>query len=275
MKLADKLAKAKYDYPTIWKEIIQDWKQSTNSDAAWLTYAANYLLITGGIRWAVDPFSMSTRVKGIAEPDYATDLGSLDFVLLTHAHSDHLDLNLIRALAQRPIKWIVPQHMLEKVVSETGIRKENIIIPTNGESIHIRNISITPFESLHFHALGGIDETGYLTEFNGKRWLFPGDIRKFEIDKLPTFKKLDGVFAHLWMGKGKAKDTRPKYINEFVNFHASLAPTKLIITHLDEFGRAEDELWDESHYILVSKEFHSVAPTMAVKMAKMGMKVIL
>lgn len=275
MKLADKLVKAKYDYPILWKGIIQDWKQQTTSNAAWLTYAANYLVNTGGIHWAVDPFSMSTRVKGIEEPDFYNDLASLDFVLLSHAHSDHLDLNLINALVQRPIKWVIPQHMLEKVLDSSGIKKENIIIPVNGESFHIRNITITPFESLHFHALGGIEETGYLTEFNKKRWLFPGDIRNFEINKLPVFKKLDGVFAHLWLGKGKAKDNRPKFMNEFVNFHASLGPSKLIITHLDEFGRAEEELWDETHYVLVSKEFHSIAPTMSVKMAKMGMKVIL
>ncbi|MHB8089451.1 MAG: MBL fold metallo-hydrolase [Anaerolineaceae bacterium] len=275
MKLVDKLETARKEYSDQWDKVLKDWNSLKLTDAAWLTYAANYLLFTGGTRWAIDPLSMSTRIAGIQKPDFANDLKNLEFVVLSHAHNDHLDLTLIDAIAHLPIKWIIPQHMLEKVLEKTHIDKLNIIVPENGKSLTIGSVTLTPFDSLHFHARGGIEETGYLVEFNNKRWLFPGDIRNYDSSKLPYFEKLDGIFAHLWLGKGHAKDKRPPCLEDFVKFYAALSPARLVITHLDEFGRAEDELWDDKHYMLVSKEIHAAAPSISVKMAKMGMKVVL
>lgn len=275
MKLFDKVETARKEYSNQWNLVVNDWNTQKMTDAAWLTYAANYLLFTGGTRWAIDPFSMSTRVSSIQEPDFANDLKKLEFVALSHAHNDHLDLKLIDSLSDLSIKWIIPQHMLDKVLAKTHLKQQNVIIPNNGESITLGSVTLTPFDSLHFHDLGGIEETGYLVEFNNKRWLFPGDIRNYDVNRLPALGKLDGTFAHLWLGKGHAKDKRPPYLDAFVAFHAALAPAKLVITHLDEFGRAEDELWDDKHYMMVSKEIHAVAPSISVKMAKVGMKVVL
>ncbi|MBA4385257.1 MAG: hypothetical protein C0410_11020 [Anaerolinea sp.] len=275
MKLFDKVETARKEYSDQWNLVVKDWNTLKSTDTAWLTYAANYLMFTAGTRWAIDPFSMSTRVPYIQEPDFTNDLKKLEFVALSHAHNDHLDLKLIDSLSDLYIKWIIPQHMLDQVLENTHLKLQNVIIPKNGESIALRGVTLTPFNSLHFHNLGGIEETGYLIEFNNKRWLFPGDIRNYDSSKLPAFGKLDGTFAHLWLGKGRAKDKRPPYLDAFVRFHASLSPSKLVITHLDEFGRSEDELWDDKHYMLVSKEIHAVAPSISVKMAKMGMKVVL
>ncbi len=275
MKLVDKVETARKEYSDQWNLVVKDWNTLKSTDTAWLTYAANYLLFTNGIRWAIDPFSMSTRIASVPEPDYAKDLMKLEFVVLTHAHNDHLDLQLIDSLSDLYIKWIIPQHMLEKVIENTHLKMENVIVPKNGESIAFRGVTLTPFNSLHFHNLGGIEETGYLVEFNNKRWLFPGDIRDYDAAKLPSFGKLDGTFAHLWLGKGCAKEKHPPYLEAFVKFHAALAPAKLVITHLDEFGRAEDELWDDKHYMMISKEIHAAAPGISIKMAKMGMKVVL
>lgn len=275
MKLANKLETARTEYSSQWDKVLKDWNSLKQTDAAWLTYAANYLLFTGGTRWAIDPFSMSTRIKGIQTPDFANDLKNLEFVVLSHAHNDHLDLTLIDAIAHLPVQWIIPEHMLEKVLENTRLEKHKITVPENGKSLIFGNVNLTPFDSLHFHAKGGIEETGYLVEFNNKRWLFPGDIRNYGVNKLPDFGKLDGIFAHLWLGKGHAKDKRPPYLEDFVKFYAALSPSRLVITHLDEFGRAEDELWDDKHYMLVSKEIHAAAPAITVKMAKMGMRVVL
>lgn len=275
MEISHKLDTARKEYCHHWKLVTEDWKNQKTGDAAWLTYAANYLLCTAGVHWAMDPFSMSTRIAGMQEPDFNRDLQGLEFVALTHAHNDHLDLNLIKAISTLPVKWIIPQHTLDKVLEKTFIDPQNIIIPQNGETINLGKVTLTPFDSLHFHELGGIAETGYLVEFDKKRWLFPGDVRNFDHSRLPVFTGLDGVFAHLWLGKGHAKDDQPPFLHDFASFYTSLAPARIVITHLDEFGRAENELWDENHYMLVSKEIHNMSPSVSVKMAKMGMKVIL
>jgi hypothetical protein len=42
---------------------------------------------------------------------------------------------------------------------------------------------------------------GYLLEFNGKRWLFPGDTRSYDASLLQSFGPLEGHFAHLWLSR--------------------------------------------------------------------------
>lgn len=82
-------------YPRLYREIIQDWSSQAPEDAAWLIYSANYLFRTGGIRWAIDPVVMNWRVPETQPVDYLSLAENLDFVLLTHDHSDHLDLGLL------------------------------------------------------------------------------------------------------------------------------------------------------------------------------------
>ena len=265
--------KAVADYPALWQEVIRDWAGNGPENAAWLTYAANYLFRTGGVHWAMDPFFMGSRIQGIAEPNFQSDLAKLELVALTHAHSDHLDLRLIEALSFLPVQWIIPQHMLPIILEKTSIHMERVIVPENGVKIHYRGLTLTPFDSLHMHRLGGIPETGYLVEFEGQRWLFPADVRDFSAGKLPAFENLDGVFAHLWMGKGHANDERPPFLDDFCDFYASFGARRIVVTHLNEYGRAANELWDCRHHAMVKEYFLSLERGIAIEFSEMGMKV--
>ena len=179
VEIEEKIARARVEYPALWRRLIQQWHAAESGNSAWLMYAANYLFFTGGVRWAIDPFSPATRIKGIPHADYAADLDQLELVLLTHAHNDHLDLNLIRAISGLPIQWIVPEFMLEKVTG-AGVPGKNILVPVNGKTIEFKGLGITPFAGQHIHGRYGVPETGYLVECAGKRWLFPGDTRVYE-----------------------------------------------------------------------------------------------
>jgi hypothetical protein len=269
MKRLDTTAK----YPGVWKYIIDEWNSEISGNSAWLTYSANYLLQTAGVRWAIDPFSMSTRLTGIPVPDYAHDLQKIELVVLTHAHNDHLDLNLIRAIASLPIQWVIPEDMVDLVMAKTALNKERIIIPKPGQVIKFKNLSLTPFASLHFHAHGGVEETGYLVNFEEKKWLFPGDIRDFNPKRLPVFGGIDGVFAHLWLGKACALKEEPPFLDDFCTFFTYFSPKRIIVTHLNEFGRDETELWNETHFDRVKQRFAKVAPLVKVEMALMGARV--
>jgi L-ascorbate metabolism protein UlaG (beta-lactamase superfamily) len=262
-------------YPGVWKHVIAEWNSDLTGNSAWLTYSANYLLHTAGVRWAIDPFSMSTRVTGIPVPDFAQDMQKLELVVLTHAHNDHLDLNLIRAIASLPIKWVIPEDMVDHILGKTTLNRSQIIIPKPGGMIYFKNLSLTPFASLHFHARGGVKETGYLANIMQKNWLFPGDIRDFDPTRLPAFGSIDGVFAHLWLGKACALKEEPPYLDEFCNFFNRFSPKRIIVTHLNEFGRDETELWDETHFDRVKQRLAEVAPLVKVEMAVMGSKVTL
>lgn len=265
--------KAVAEYPALWKNVIREWAGESDGNAAWLTYAANYLFHTGGIYWAMDPFSMSSRIAGIPVPDFKSDLSKLELVVLTHAHADHLDLHLIEGLSQLPVQWIIPQHVLPIIAEKTSIRMDRVIVPEVGVKIHYRGLTLTPFDSLHMHRLGGIPETGYLVEFVGQRWLFPADVRDFSANKLPQFEGLSGVFAHLWLGKGHANEAQPPFLSDFCEFYASFGAKRIVVTHLNEYGRAAEELWDCRHHAMVLERFQSMDRKIRMEFAEMGMKV--
>jgi len=271
MKRLDAAAK----YPGVWKHVVDGWNNEFRGNSAWLTYSANYLLHTGWVRWAIDPFSMSTRVSGIPAPDFVHDLEKLELVVLTHNHNDHLDMNLIRAVATLPIQWVIPADMADLVLEKSGLLKEQIVIPKPGQVIKYKGLSLTPFASLHFHAHGGVNETGYLASFEDKTWLFPADIRDFDPEGLPAFGAIDGVFAHLWLGKACALLEEPPFLDDFCTFFTHFSPKRIIVTHLNEFGRDETELWDETHFGKVRHRLAVIAPRVKVEIAIMGSRVTL
>lgn len=248
---------ARATYPSLWRNLILEW-QSAKLDAAWLTYAANYLFFTAGLRWALDPFSFLTRIGGEAQPDFATDLKMLNLVVLSHAHTDHFDPILLKAIASLPLTWVIPDFMLDQVNEITRLDQQQVIIPKPGQTLRFANLVLTPFEGLHMHAEGGVPEMGYLAEFSGKRWLFPGDVRSFNLSALPRFGRLDGVFAHLWLGKAQACADRPSQLENFCQFFTGLSANRIVISHMFEYGRDAEDFWDERHFEMVAeciKEF--------------------
>lgn len=255
-EISAQLEAAKLAYPGLWKTFTSEWREETSVDSIWLTYSANYLLHTAGVKWAIDPFSLSTRVPGVHQPDFASDLDKLSLVVLTHEHNDHLDLNLVRAVRDIPITWIIPGYLQGRVLAAVDLPRERIITPVNGCPIQYQDLTLTPFKALHIHGKHGVPETGYLAEFNGKRWLFLGDTRTYDSTALPDFGILDGVFAHLWLGKASALETPPPMIEEFCRFFFGFAARRLVVTHMYEYGRDEYDLWTLEHYRQVNDCFN-------------------
>lgn len=266
-----KIQRERQRYPSVWSRLIGEW-QSAARDSVWLMYSASYLLITAGVRWAVDPVSLLNRTGGGGELDFARDLAGLELVVLTHAHSDHLDFPLLTAIRDMPLTWIIPDFLREKVVQETGLPTERILTPQAGIPIIIGGLRLTPFNSLHIHPKGGLPEIGFLAEFNRRRWLFPGDIRTYDATQLPDFGRLDGVFAHLWLGKSAALIDPPPRLEEFCRFYASFRPGQILITHLDELGRELEDFWTLEHYQQAAGRLKQIAPEIRVSSARVGQR---
>jgi phosphoribosyl 1,2-cyclic phosphodiesterase len=270
------------DYPHQWSHMIEMWRENSDEDCAFLTYSANYLFRTGGVRWAIDPLTLRRRVPTAKQVDIARDLSDLEFVILTHQHADHIDDALIHDLRNTPIRWVVPKPILSKVL-QFGLLEKNIIIPVDLKPISLGGVSIVPFEGLHWQKIHrdeiveihGVPSTSYMVEFQGKRWLFPGDVRDYDVDALPGFGILDGVFAHLWLGRRCALMEPPPLVNAFRTFFSSLKPKRIVITHLEELGRNALDYWDDSHYQLVRSRIQQMTPGINISAAYMGDKVIL
>lgn len=273
-RLNRRIERARAQYPRLWRALLRDWRAPQPAPAAWLTYAANYLFSTGGLRWALDPYVLSTRLPGVPVPDFAADLAELSLVVLTHAHNDHFDPNLIRAVQHLPLRWVIPAAMLEAVRSAADIPAERIYVPENGAPLHFEALTLTPFEGLHIDGNHGVPATGYLAEFEGRRWLFPGDTRVYDAARLPAFGRLDGLVAHLWLGRGGAARRKPPLLDEFCQFCAAFQAPRVLVTHLNELGRGADDLWSERHYRQAAARLAQLQPGVVVGMARMGEKIV-
>lgn len=262
-------------YRSLWSTIITDWNGNGQEDAGWLMYSANYLFRSGGVRWAVDPLSLHWRIPTAPRVDLAADLADLKIVLLTHDHKDHLDLELIKALKDLPIQWVVPQFLVEKIHRETKLSPEKMIIPKLIHPLNLQGLTILPFEGQHLiinsdATCKGVPEMGYLVESKGRRWLFPGDTRVYDLSRIPKFGGVDVVFAHLWLGHGTALIENEAMSEIFCRFFADLKPKRIMITHLEEFGRDANDFLDEGHAKRVKRIFEAGYSAIACKSLLMG-----
>lgn len=263
------------DYPALWQQMISEWARPAESDRAWLLYAANYLFRTAGVRWALDPLTLRQRLPSAPEVD-VSDLRALDYIVLTHRHADHLDLGLLRRLRDFPARWIVPQFLLDPLRT-LDLRRDKLIIPRPLEPLRLGALTLTPFDGLHWEdAPGypdgrrGVPAMGYLAEFDGKRWLLPGDTRMYEAARLPSFGPVDGLIAHLWLGRGQALSAEPPLMEAFCKFCLDLSPRRIVLAHLDEYGRNASEFWDDSHAERTAVRLHEISPATSISFAAMG-----
>ncbi len=259
-------------YAALWEQMVAQW-QAAESDAAWLTYGANYLFHTAGVRWALDPLSLFSRLSMPNPMNFAEDLAPLDAVVLTHRHADHLDLELLSELVDLPMTWIVPEFLMEELHTIFESRTPKVIVPQPGVPIQIKDLVLKPFEGLHFRDGNSVPEIGYLAEFSGKRWAFPGDTRLFPPHNLTKLGRLDGIFAHLWLGKKGALLETPLLLEEFCRFFTEPAPHRLVITHMHELARDPDDFWDTSHFSQVYTKCGELNPEILVTPAWTGSSV--
>jgi L-ascorbate metabolism protein UlaG (beta-lactamase superfamily) len=204
--------------------MIAEWNSPDPVDRVWLTYSAYYLFRTNNIRWAIDPLTLNWRIQDAPSVNVARDLCSLSFVLLTHPHKDHLDLDLIASLRDMPIAWVVPLYILSNVTEHARLPREKIIVPSPLKPIELYGMHILPFDGLHWEKtldgnLKGVPAMGYLIRCNDRRWLFPGDTRAYDTTQLPRVDSVDDIFAHLWLGRGSALMMRISFRNRKQLFH--------------------------------------------------------
>jgi len=264
-------------YPLLWSKMVYEWAADGAEDRVWMMYAANYLFRTGSVRWALDPLTLKQRIPSAPEVQAAQSLSGLSFVLLTHRHPDHLDFNLIRALRELPICGVIPEALPPLVIEKSGLSEKRVVVAHPAETIQIEGITITPFPGLHWdkalmdaEGKNDLPAAGYLVVSGGKRWLFPGDTRTYDAGLLPDFGAVDGVFAHLWLGRGCALYETPPALEVFCRFCVALQPRHLIVTHLHEYGRGADDFWDEGHYQKVYARCRSLAPQIEISSLLMG-----
>jgi L-ascorbate metabolism protein UlaG (beta-lactamase superfamily) len=168
------------------------------------------------------------------------------------------------------------------VAEAGGLPEDRLIVPRALETLEIDGFHITPFDGLHWELISaggknaslpearGVPATGYLVEYQGKRWLFPGDTRTYDTSQLPAFGPVDILFAHVWLGRGMANQPCPPLCDDFCRFCLALQPRRIVLTHLDEWGREALDLWDLDHARLIISTLKAQSPDLVVQAARFG-----
>jgi hypothetical protein len=250
------------DHPSAWTRMIRSWTVPRDTDAVWLMYAGNYLFNTSGLKWAVDPVLLSNRVPEAPTMEVLDDLRPLSFILLTHAHVDHVDLRLWNQLRGLDCQWIVPEHMISFFLRETSMERGKFTVAVPSLAIDTHGIRILPFAGLHreWTADGEIQvpATGYLVEVGQRRYLLPGDVRTYNATALADLGPVNAVFAHLFLGRSAALEPSPPLLDAFVDFYRACRPRKVLLTHLYELSRDPEDCWLELHAQQVVRAFSQV-----------------
>jgi len=240
--------------------MICEWRAPRTTDAVWLTYSANYLFNTHGLKWAVDPVFLNNRVPEAQALDASRDMIDLEFVLLTHAHVDHVDVVLWSQVKESRCHWIVPEHMTDFFARETSLSDSDFTVAVPGRAIVVAGVSIMPFKAPHYERRAGreinhVDSTGYFVETSSGSYLLPGDIRTYDPECLQPFANVSAVFAHVFLGRSAAVACNPPLLDTFVDFYLSCRPKKIVLSHLYELGRETEDCWLTSHAKIVAKAF--------------------
>lgn len=138
------------------------------------------LLELPGIRILTDPFLRDRlgplrRHGPLPRPD---DLGSIDLVLLSHAHPDHFDRASLRALHGDPL--VVAPRGLGDAIAGSGRRRQEVRV---GDRIDVGGgWSVQPVAARHWRwpAAPRAAAIGYVIERPGEAGVyFPGDTSRF------------------------------------------------------------------------------------------------
>ena len=258
------------DFAKKWEILKQEIAHGTG-DGVWLLHHASYLLRIDGTLFLVDPVLDAEELHH-AESELISVLHAVRFVLLTHLHSDHFDIETIRALKDIPCLWIMPAFMTENERAQLPIDAAKIRFVQSGETLELGNCTISPFDSMHYDwykgELYGVPETGYMVTVSGKRILLPGDIRSY--NEAPPLPETDILFAHVWLGRQMALDAGDNEESEFAAYFARTHAKIVFLTHLYDMGREKCDLWTEEHAHRIAAKLQKMLPNADIRIPSHG-----
>jgi len=237
------LAYYRESYPGLWAGAFAQAFGGGHDHSAWLLGPSGYLLSAGGARFGLDLRVSSPWVAEDMHGGMAGDLAGLDFMLLSHEHGDHYDRAMLALLKDAPLRWFIPAFFDRGRVLATGVAPERITWVEAGRAYQIGGLTVTAFESLHVK----VPELGYLVETGRARLLFPGDVRDYTRPP-PDFGPVDCLFAHVWLGKGNARNLPCEpWLSAFCDYAIALRPRRVFLAHLFELGRDAANMWTYAH----------------------------
>lgn len=113
-------------------------------------------------------------------PLQAADIGDADYVLVSHAHIDHCDIDTLLPLSKAsPNARFVGPRCVTLFLQQHGIAQERMLIANRSPILFGDSIKLVPIPAAHKHieedADGFLRYLGYVIEWQGMRILHTGD----------------------------------------------------------------------------------------------------
>ncbi|MBV9712457.1 MAG: MBL fold metallo-hydrolase [Ktedonobacteraceae bacterium] len=118
--------------------------------AMWWLGQASVVLRVAGMTVYIDPF-LSEYPDRLAPPLFSPgEAAPADYILCTHEHVDHFDLQTLPGMAQISprVRFVVPLHLVEQVTA-LGISADRVLGTQPGEVLHLGPLTLLAVPACH------------------------------------------------------------------------------------------------------------------------------
>jgi hypothetical protein len=235
-----------------WELAVSEWTEPRDDHAFWIIHAASYLFNFSGFRVAVDPVRPQWRIPESGNVNVQKFQHGLELVILTHHHQDHCDFTLWQEMESRDCHWIIPGHMHDYFWSNVDNIRGTIGWITPGDQLNVGPLAIDAYDGWHYENQPDgseivVNATAYTLSDGNKRVFLPGDVRTYDVSRIPPGMGWDLCMAHVWLGRVECLNPKPPLTDDFVNFFNAVETRKLALTHLYECSREPDSVWLQWH----------------------------
>lgn len=238
-----------------------------------LVNSSGYLFNTGGYLWAMDIAFRYARHLAKTPALVADLLKDVKLMVVTHGHVDHFEEETVRLLAKTDMLWVIPDFLYDNAI-EWDVKPENIVVARKNESICIDKLTIVPFAGKHFRPIvgTGIEAYGYHISADGHPSMaFPGDVRDYSRVGLESVPEADCCFGHVWFGDGNSFDASHSEIaKKQAEFLLSFSNRHIVLAHLYENGRRDQDMWREEHADELSEMIKQLSPATRITVPHHG-----
>jgi len=160
------------------------------------------ILSDGNLKIGIDLFLSPAEGRKIDNILSKASIESLDLIMGTHDHEDHIDRNAWKRIAQlnKKVQFVVPFYFRNTIPKELRIEKERFIFCKEEEFFAFKQTKFTAIPAAHELLL--FDEEGnspaliYILDLNGVRICHMGDTCLYEglLRRIRHFSPIDIVF---------------------------------------------------------------------------------